>query len=452
MSNSVRNAWVVTHVQPSGNEVQAAEGSPPPRSLGPTGSQTLGRFRVVHPKALGYVIAGSLTVAADNHLNQCLVKGSLGMNAVAAIVAFVGISLYSLDIAAILLFYQCVYFDCQESWSRSLGISSVLFLLSLLEFIVSICVSSFACHAVCECCQCCHPPTVIIVGEQMPVPHVGTATNNASFLPSYEDYRLVDLLVAHLCLSSGTKGFNLSDQLTTGSTKLGRFRLGHPKALGTVQIMTGLVILLIGIVMASSQAQDSLGVLSGIFVWGSMIYVIAGSLTVAADNQLNQCLVKGSLGMNVVATIISLVGIILYSIETAGTQLYFSCYNPFNQGQNNYYGSSNCPGAYWTRSSGISGVMLVLSLLEFIVSICVSSFGCKAVCQCCSCCSCCYTPEVIVIGEQILVPQVSSGNPNPAFVLPSFESLNIPKQPEGGSTNTKFIQYNPPPQYTSAFT
>ncbi|KAJ7992106.1 hypothetical protein DPEC_G00275110 [Dallia pectoralis] len=238
----------------------------------------------------------------------------------------------------------------------------------------------------------------------------------------------------------------------TGSTKLGSFRSVHPKALGTVQIMVGLVILLIGIVMASSPRLDNVGVVSGIFVWGSIIYVIAGSLTVAADNHLNKCLVKGSLGMNVVVTVMSFVGIILYSLDTAGVMLRFTCRERYDSsGQGYYYGvlSAECQ-AYWTRSSGISGVMLVLSLLEFIASICVSSFGCKAVCQCCSCCPCCYTPEqIFVVEEQMLVPQVNSGIPNPGYGLPSHETVNYPKEPERGSTDTGFLQYNPPPQYTA---
>ncbi|KAK6291094.1 hypothetical protein J4Q44_G00385050 [Coregonus suidteri] len=133
---------------------------------------------------------------------------------------------------------------------------------------------------------------------------------------------------------------------------LGSFRAGHPKALGTVQIMIGLLMLLTGIVMATGPQVDNIGVFSGIFVWGSIIYVIAGSLTVAADNKLNKCLVKGSLGMNVVATVTAVTGIILYSLDSAGILLYnYSCGYPDYP---SYYPQYNVCQQYRVRSQGIS--------------------------------------------------------------------------------------------------
>uniref|UniRef100_A0A4W5MGM2 Membrane-spanning 4-domains subfamily A member 4A-like n=1 Tax=Hucho hucho TaxID=62062 RepID=A0A4W5MGM2_9TELE len=174
----------------------------------------------------------------------------------------------------------------------------------------------------------------------------------------------------------------------TVSSVLGSFRAGHPKALGTIQIMIGLMMLLIGIVMTAGPLADNIGVFSGIFVWGFIIYVVAGSLTVAADNKLNKCLVKGSLGMNVVATVTALTGTILHSLDSAGIFLYnYYCYHP---GYPSYYPPSYVCQQYWARSRGISGVLAVFSMLEFIVSICVSSFACRAVCLCCR-----SIPEVI---------------------------------------------------------
>ncbi|XP_010903736.2 membrane-spanning 4-domains subfamily A member 4A [Esox lucius] len=276
----------------------------------------------------------------------------------------------------------------------------------------------------------------------------------------------------------------------TVSTMLESFRMGQPKALGTIQIMIGLVMLLLGIVMASSPMPDNVGVVSGIFVWGSLIFILAGSLTVAADNHLNQCQVKGSLGMNVIAVIIALTCIILYSADTAGIMLYNSCSdssnnNPLYQGpynnpshpstpqntpshpgnnpsqsgdshedqsddgghrsMNPLSSSSNCQ-LYWIRSRGISGVLVILSLLEFIVSICASSFACKAVCQCC----CCHTPEKVIIArDPISVPDDAKVTPSNAPYLPDYETVKHTKDLEGDSMNIASHQYDQPPKYTS---
>ncbi|XP_014048148.1 membrane-spanning 4-domains subfamily A member 4A [Salmo salar] len=229
----------------------------------------------------------------------------------------------------------------------------------------------------------------------------------------------------------------------TVSSVLGSFRAGHPKALGTIQIMIGLMVLLTGIVMTAGPQVDNIGVLSGIFVWGSIIYVVAGSLTVAADNKLDKCLVKGSLGMNVVATVTALTGTILHSLDSAGILYYYYCDNP---GYPSYYPPSYVCQQYWVRSQGISGVLAVFSLLEFIVSICVSSFACRAVCLCC-----CSTPEqVFIIGNQIPGPHGSMTTSNAPFPPQNNnETGNYPKGPEGDGMGTGFQQNPLPPQYTA---
>nr|XP_046161853.1 membrane-spanning 4-domains subfamily A member 4A-like [Oncorhynchus gorbuscha] len=229
----------------------------------------------------------------------------------------------------------------------------------------------------------------------------------------------------------------------TVSSVLGSFRAGHPKALGTIQITIGLIMLLTGIVMTAGPQVDNIGVLSGIFVWGSIIYVVAGSLTVAADNKLNKCLVKGSLGMNVVATVTALTGTILHSLDSAGILYRYYCDYP---GYPSYNTPSYVCQQYWVRSQGISGVLAVFSLLEFIVSICVSSFACRAVCLCCR-----STPEqVFIIGNQIPVPHGSmtpSNAPYPPQI--NYETGNYTKSLEGDGMGTGFQQNHLPPQYTA---
>ncbi|XP_076871947.1 membrane-spanning 4-domains subfamily A member 4A-like [Brachyhypopomus gauderio] len=142
-----------------------------------------------------------------------------------------------------------------------------------------------------------------------------------------------------------------------------KFLKVQPKALGIVQIMIGITTILFGIVTTFYAVVIS--VISGCVYWCSVTYIIAGSLTVAAENKRHICLLKGSLGMNVVSAVFSGTAIILFSADFVLLQ---------------------CDRAYWqcqmfiSRSNGISGVLLLFSLLQFIISICISAFGCRATC------------------------------------------------------------------------
>nr|XP_055055565.1 membrane-spanning 4-domains subfamily A member 4A-like isoform X2 [Misgurnus anguillicaudatus] len=151
---------------------------------------------------------------------------------------------------------------------------------------------------------------------------------------------------------------------------LQRFLKVQPKSLGIVQIMIGVVTLLTGIVLTMNARNFILTVFSGIHFWGSFIYISAGSLSVAAEYKLHSCVVKASLGMNVVSAITAGVAIILMSIQLP---LFTYC---------GYYGEYNMYScSYQVLGHGIVGILLVFSVLQFILSICISSFACKATCD-----------------------------------------------------------------------
>ncbi|XP_035251972.1 membrane-spanning 4-domains subfamily A member 4A-like isoform X3 [Anguilla anguilla] len=159
------------------------------------------------------------------------------------------------------------------------------------------------------------------------------------------------------------------------SSALGKFLKGHPKALGTVQIMIGDLIIIFGIVM--SVIADSIGFYSGIVFWGALIYMSAGALTMAANDKLNKCRVRGALGMNIISTITAGIAIIIFSLDF-GIMMSYDCSD--SEKSYPYY---NCRRVHHTTASQwMTGVLLVFSILEFIISICVSAFACRAVCDC----------------------------------------------------------------------
>ncbi|XP_016413162.1 membrane-spanning 4-domains subfamily A member 12-like [Sinocyclocheilus rhinocerous] len=80
--------------------------------------------------------------------------------------------------------------------------------------------------------------------------------------------------------------------------------------------MTGVLVFLFGILRTSDYNYGyPISVITGITYWGSLIYISAGSLSVAAQNKLHPCVVKGSLIMNVISAITAATAIVLMSIE-----------------------------------------------------------------------------------------------------------------------------------------
>ncbi|XP_052423770.1 membrane-spanning 4-domains subfamily A member 12-like isoform X2 [Carassius gibelio] len=149
------------------------------------------------------------------------------------------------------------------------------------------------------------------------------------------------------------------------NTALSAFIRAQPKALGTVQIMTGVMIFLFGIVRnIDYDYRHPISVFYGITYWGSLIYISAGSLSVSAQNKLHLCVVKGSLIMNVISAITAAIAIVQMSIEIHYLLMYRCRYD------------YSC--TLKRTDLGIIGILLVFSILQFIISIFISGFACKA--------------------------------------------------------------------------
>ncbi|XP_026095262.1 membrane-spanning 4-domains subfamily A member 4A-like isoform X2 [Carassius auratus] len=186
---------------------------------------------------------------------------------------------------------------------------------------------------------------------------------------------------------------------TTGASPLQglqKFLKGEPKALGMVQIMIGVMTSLFGIVSTVYAETDF--VYSGIPFWGSLI-------------------VNASLGMNIFSTITAGIAIILLSLDFL-IRRYYYCSDSF------------CPSGamYKTLFYGIRGVLILFAVLEFIISICLSAFACKA----------------SAYSSPALVQFVQSSD------LIRFHDHNSSETPVASSSSIHHQSADTPPQYSES--
>ncbi|XP_053493188.1 membrane-spanning 4-domains subfamily A member 4A-like isoform X1 [Ictalurus furcatus] len=197
---------------------------------------------------------------------------------------------------------------------------------------------------------------------------------------------------------------------------LRKFLKGEPKALGTVQIMIGLLTILLGIVMA--VYPQNISVYSGVIFWGSLLHITAGALAVSASNKLNACVVKGAMVVNIFSTIAAGIAIIMLSLDLVIGPHRFCL----------FYGCGNDVIAV-SRTSGIIGVLLVFSLLQFAISIAISAFTCKATCT--------NEPTLNIINVV----------PNPEGCVPVVNSFPAHHAQLGDNTMNAFTMSSAPPAY-----
>ncbi|XP_069483830.1 membrane-spanning 4-domains subfamily A member 4A-like [Ambystoma mexicanum] len=146
---------------------------------------------------------------------------------------------------------------------------------------------------------------------------------------------------------------------------LKRFIEGEPKTLGAIQILIGIMQISLGVILCiTGSTAGSIIVYSGVPFWASVLYVITGALSVAAERNGTRSLVKASLWMNVMSILFSGTEIIIVGM---------------------YLGidpSIRCPEELCNVRQGIVSVVLILTLLEFCLAFSTSVYGCKSVCCC----------------------------------------------------------------------
>ncbi|XP_073453266.1 membrane-spanning 4-domains subfamily A member 4D-like [Aquarana catesbeiana] len=160
------------------------------------------------------------------------------------------------------------------------------------------------------------------------------------------------------------------------------FLKGKPKALGILVIVAA--ILEIGLGIASIFTNFTITLPSSISFWGPVFYIIAASLTLAAQKKPNICLIKGSLSLNIISSIFSMVAVILNIVDLGTLRCYGYYgdsgynYNDYNGYNYNYYEAQRQCQQELNGAYAVISLLLVINLLLFCVTISTSVFECRS--------------------------------------------------------------------------
>ncbi|XP_034612515.1 membrane-spanning 4-domains subfamily A member 15-like isoform X3 [Trachemys scripta elegans] len=107
---------------------------------------------------------------------------------------------------------------------------------------------------------------------------------------------------------------------------LEKFHKGEPLALGITQILVGAVQFAVGMVMAMVNSYFWILALSvHVPIWSGLLYIISGALSVAAAKNPKIQLVKGSLGMNIISSVLAGCAMILYLVSLMESRYQYRC-------------------------------------------------------------------------------------------------------------------------------
>ncbi|XP_053122710.1 membrane-spanning 4-domains subfamily A member 4A-like [Hemicordylus capensis] len=185
---------------------------------------------------------------------------------------------------------------------------------------------------------------------------------------------------------------------------LKKFYQGEPLALGITQILIGIIGMAFAITgnMADSYYRIIYLIVMTPY-WTGVLYIISGSLSVAAARNPKPSLVKGMLGMNVVSAVATGIAIVFLSFSLLHHTYYY-------RNQCSRYSSSSDvdPACYeneilpYKKLVGMMAVLLVFNILEFCISISNAAFGCKN--------DCLETPtQMVVVVYQNATPDPAVG-------------------------------------------
>uniref|UniRef100_A0A2K5DYV7 Membrane spanning 4-domains A15 n=1 Tax=Aotus nancymaae TaxID=37293 RepID=A0A2K5DYV7_AOTNA len=129
---------------------------------------------------------------------------------------------------------------------------------------------------------------------------------------------------------------------------------GTPKPQSRPWILIGLIHLGFGSVLLMVR-RGHVGIFfieGGVPFWGGACFIISGSLSVAAEKNHTSCLVRSSLGTNILSAMAAFAGTAILLMD---------------------FGVTN-----WDVGRGYLAVLTIFTILEFFIAVIATHFGCQA--------------------------------------------------------------------------
>ncbi|XP_073512863.1 membrane-spanning 4-domains subfamily A member 4A-like [Phyllobates terribilis] len=166
-----------------------------------------------------------------------------------------------------------------------------------------------------------------------------------------------------------------------------KFFQGEPEVLGVTQLFIGINHIFFGIIFTVICVETRLFLVNslaytGVFFWSGFMYVISGSLSIAASYKPSVKMVNASLGLNIISSAAAGISmiiliVILAEISSHGRFYYAHLFCAYDKQ------SVTCEREFELQAlyEGILSTLLLLTLLEFCIALSTSIFGCKTTCS-----------------------------------------------------------------------
>ncbi|XP_074854099.1 membrane-spanning 4-domains subfamily A member 12-like [Carettochelys insculpta] len=160
------------------------------------------------------------------------------------------------------------------------------------------------------------------------------------------------------------------------SVQVKGFRKAQPKALGTIQIVSGFTHISFGIALTISEfSTPALTVASGVYFWIGLLLVSSGSLLVEAERREGMLLVKVCYFISGLVIAATLVAIIIHGVEIGQDIPWCGIL------KGNTETPAKCSNMVYVLNHGLNSMFILLCLLELCTAITALVYGHRAMKQ-----------------------------------------------------------------------